>query len=494
MKRFLLAGLMVSLLMVGLVQAQSYDDGIKMYKKANLAKLMKDPAKEKKALEDAQRVFNGLLSGSDKKSLIMSYLIAEKLGKSFSQPDLLSNYIKAEHPGYPSIDTIEIQNDDRKFVKEKIRQLAGKNENRAVSFLADAESLAKNGRYSDALDKLAQAEKAWELNGIQTLRTDIKNTWSNQLLRQARADYKNKSYDQALQKCDQANNIRFSQAGVSLKKKIQKRIHRMQKRGSSSGSSSMALFIEAGSVNNIEMEALTYGWNSSFSHVSMRESGSVVNEPAKKAGLGFGGGLVKMFSSSFGVSLSATYLNQDYVGTSDYNFDWTWYNGSRGDHDVQFSDSGKISLIPINLNFVGVIQMKSNSRLNVYGGVSMYMTDINLETRMGYAVTGTRSNGNYAVDWFPFEFRLKENGMLFGANGGIDYEFLFSGKLGVYLGIQYFYVPKKEYTWEFIVKRYDGQFGYFYISDPSGYDSVKNFKSELDLSTFKVHFGFKAYL
>jgi hypothetical protein len=149
--------------------------------------------------------------------------------------------------------------------------------------------------------------------------------------------------------------------------------------------------------------------------------------------------------------------------------------------------------MPISLDLITILRLGKSASINLYGGPTLYLAKIDLKGQVGYSVTGTKSDGYAYVDWFPYEFQVSESASLFGANIGLDFEYLLGNNIGVYVGIQYFYVPKKEYNWQLIVKRYDGEFGNFYISDPSGNELLENFNSEVNLSTYKAHLGFKIY-
>jgi hypothetical protein len=407
MKKLFLVWMLLSVWFPGLLMPQTYEDGISSYKKANVAKVMNDQEGERKALEKAYRIFKDLASATDEKSIVMYYLMSLKLKKEFIDKDLLIEYVKKEHPDYPTIEKLEFYGEDKKLARDNIKRIARQHENE---------------------------EKA---------------------------------------------------------KKLMEQTKNMEGKSSSKGS--FALFIDGGIGGNFKIDSFDYGWNWGTDDVSINEGGTVKVDPESGTSIGFSFGMMKLFSPSWGVSVSVSSFNQKFNSESDYQFSWVWYTNEGYSIDENFTDSGKITLMPINLNLIAVLRLGTSAGINFYAGPTLYLTKVDLKSHVGYSVTGTKSDGYVYVDWFPYEFEISESASIFGANAGLDFEYILGNNIGVYVGIQYFYVPKKEYNWQLIIKRYDGEFGNFYISDPSGNELLENFNSEINLSTYKAHLGFKIY-
>jgi tetratricopeptide (TPR) repeat protein len=468
---------------------QTYEDGISSYKKANVAKVMNDREGERKALEKAYQIFKDLAAVKDEKSIVMYYLMSLKLRREFTARDLLIQYVKKEHPDYPTIEKLEFYGEDKKLTRDNIKKIARQNEEEANMLMEKAENQAGNGQYQNALDRLSEAEKTWEADEISVLKRNIRKMWSKKVLKEAEIDYKNENYNQALIKCDQAYDILPGDKPLKLKRKIKNKME-----GKSFSRGSFALFIDGGIGENFKIDPFDYGWNWDTVNVSVDEGGKVKVDPESGTSIGYSFGMMKLFSPSWGVSASVSSFSQKINSESDYQFSWLWYT-NRGDTiDENFTDSGKITVMPINLNLIAVLRLGKSAGINLYAGPTLYLTKIDLKTRLGYSISATKSDGYVYMDWFPYEFQVSESASIFGANVGLDFEYILGNNIGVYVGIQYFYVPKKEYNWQLIVKRYDGEFGNFYISDPSGNDLLEKFNSEVNLSTYKAHLGFKIYL
>jgi len=528
---------------IGLI-GQTYKKGINSYKKANVAHMVNDKDGERKALEEAWQIFEKLASSNDSKSLVMYYLISLKLGKKVSLQQQLNQYVKKEHPGYPTIERVTFLGGDKAFILDTLKKMAFENERKAKALLKEAKDNAAGEKYQEAADKLSEVEKFWGIDGIDMLKNkyqrlnkekksalvikrakgltrkglyqdaietvdgavgllepseitslkgEVKNSWYRKVFNEAKIEYKNKHYDRAIGKCDEAYRILPSDEALKLKRKSEKRM-----KGGMKGR--FALFGDFGIIGAFKMDPMNYNWTgNSTSFVNLSDNGVITSKLAvkdeEKTALGYGisGGLVILFSPSFGVSASiSSFFKQTFDIESDYTFSWTWSDG-RGSTDGQlFSDSGTMSVVPINLNLYMVIKMSDSTFINFYAGPSLFLTNIDLKTRIGYGGVGLKDNGYYYVEWFPFEYQIRKSESIFGGNFGADIEFK-GRKAGLYLGFQYFFISEKEYKWDLVVKRYSGEFGNFYVSDPSQLSTLPSYKSKINLSTYKMHLGIKLY-
>jgi len=151
--------------------AQIYDDGIRSYKAANTAFLMKDAQAEQEKLEEAFKIFEPLAK-SDTKSLIMHYFLSIRLGKPFSLKDLVFQYVKKEHKDFVTVEQIPLYGDHKTLILDKLKEIAEQNENRAITLLEEAKNHAKREEYQDALDKLQQVEKLWDIDEVPALKSN----------------------------------------------------------------------------------------------------------------------------------------------------------------------------------------------------------------------------------------------------------------------------------------------------------------------------------
>lgn len=494
MKRLFLL-LFLSCCFSGFLISQTYQDGVDSYNKANIARAMNDKDGERKELEKAHQIFRDLASSSDFKSLIMCYLTALKLEKSFSLQDLLIQYVKEEHPEYPTIEEIEFYGDDKQFIRGKIRNFARDIETGAMKLMDEAARLAETGDYQGALNKLSTAEKTWKSEKIALLKKQVRNNWYRKVINEARVELKGKNFALAMEKCDEAYGILPKGEALKLKKKIQRKSKEVR-----TYKGAAAFFFDVGLTGGPGVDTMNYHWTgNTTSYVDLSDRGSVKAEASSNQNAALSMGYMKLVSSRVGWLISTTLFRQEMDFTTDYTFAWTWWDGRGSTDSKTFSDTGTITSIPVNLDLLVVLRLGTGLSINFYAGPTLYLTSYDLNTRIGYGgVWYKSSTGYYYVEWFPFEYQIKnpedkQTDALFGANFGTDIEYKVGQKIGFYLGFQYYFAPKKEYRWQLVSKTYYGEFDYFYVDDPLELDNLPVYKSALNLSTTKVNFGIKFY-
>lgn len=545
--------LLLGLCLSNMLVAQSIEDGTKYYKDANVARAIGgDEHSEKVALEKAYQIFKGFASEKNSQALVMYYILAVKLGEKFYQQDLLDIYVKNEHPDYRTIESIQFYGDDKVVLLDKLRKLADQNREEAVNLLTKAKAHEAKGDYEDAMDKLLAAEKLWKIDEINDLKTkydrlkkkqneevliarirqlgnqsqyqealktieeatnsldatqmatlkgEIIESWSKKLLDEAQNDFRAADYNGALTKSQESNRLLPSNEASTLIRKAENKIAKQDKKKYSNSKSfkpKFSIFADIGYVGNLKMESMNYSFSgNSTSYVTLADMGTLSAQPVKgteenpKISLGFSGGLLLMLSSKIGISASVSSIaKQELNILSDYTFSWRWSDGRNSSRNALFTDSGTLSAIPVSLNLYLLLNAGRSTNVALYAGPTYFMSKPNLNTRIGLGIVGLKNDGYNYVDWFPFEYQIKNNQAIWGGNAGVDIEL--GGKhTGLYLGAQYFYAPAKEYQWNLISKRYEGQLGYFYINNPAQWSPLPNYKSKINFSTFKIHLGVK---
>jgi tetratricopeptide (TPR) repeat protein len=545
MRRIFLLFVCVSLCFSTLLTGQTYQDGVNSYKKANVAHMVNDKDGERKALEEAWQIFEKLAAANDSKSLIMYYLVSLKLEKKVSLQQQLNRYVKTEHPGYSTIETVTFLGEDKTLILVNIKRMANENEQKAKKFLEEARDYAAGKKYQEAMDKLLELEKLWDIDGIDMLKNkyqrldkekqsaliakraknltrqglyrdaiktvdgavgllepseiaslkgEIKKSWYQKVFNEAKIEYKNKNYSQAVSKCDEAYALLSTDEALKLKRKSQRKM-----KGTASGS--FAFFADMAMIGAFNPGAMNYNWTgNSTSYVSLSDRNTITSEMVTekedqaKIGWGFSGGLMILFSPSFGISASiSSFFKQEFNIESDYTFLWTWSDGRGSSDSEYFTDSGTMSAVPISFNLVAILKTSGSGSLNLYAGPTLFLTNVDLNTHIGYGGVALMSDNYYRVDWFPFEYQIKKSESIFGGNVGADFEFKTRKTASFYMGFQYFFAPAKEFDWDLIVRRYDGEFGNLSIPDPSQLNNMPDYKSKIKLSTFKINFGIKFY-
>lgn len=206
-------------------------------------------------------------------------------------------------------------------------------------------------------------------------------------------------------------------------------------------------------------------------------------------------GVIKHFMNKIAVMASINFIESTFSFTSGFNFSWKWLSGpDEGEtfHVTKFwQDTGKLTLIPINLNLLLTFESGiKNSKFFLYAGPTFFYTKLHLNGHIGVGII----EDGYVVDWFPLEFKIDEKEILFGGNLGAGLEITLNDEFSLYFGAQFFYFPERKYKWEVVPKIYYGELGNFQISDAEEWDIFKNIPCDIGHSILKIHLGLRFYL
>lgn len=78
-----------------------------------------------------------------------------------------------------------------------------------------------------------------------------------------------------------------------------------------------------------------------------------------------------------------------------------------------------------------------------------------MNTNIGYGELIITDYGNgqlIYLDWFKLELENNQSKNFFGGNFGLDFEYKVSPQLGLFIGFQYLFAPKKTFNWALISK------------------------------------------
>ena len=525
---------------LGLLMSQTYEDGKREYKKALFAKIINDDPGARKALEEAFKIFKPLASKRDYKSLIMYYLLSIKLKKPFQVEDDLFYYVKEEHQDFSTIEQIGLNDDDKIEILDRLREIARENEKKARTYLGEARKYSSLEEYSMAVDELKKAEKLWNLSEIHSLKKEyerlkrekklkhikeqiadlikreryqdallalngvigslstgeinslegeIKKKWHDQLLKKARKELKKNNFSQVQKLCDEAYRIIPSKEASKLKQKIQKKINRMRK------TTFWVLNGDYGAGGSLNLNLLDYHWTgNSNKFANITDSGTVKTEPLKKTNYNYSLGLMRMFSPTVGLMISASFLKEQLNVFSTYKYSWTWWDGDSGSTKATMSDSGRVSLVPINFDLLLASKIGSRLSINIYGGATLFLAEIDLKARVGYGGVYKRGSHVYA-EWFPFEYEIRDRASYLGGNAGIELEYNLNSYYSTYIRFQYFVLPTQEIGMEVVDQSYSGQiWDIFTVGSPYGLSHLPDYSASLGLSTYTINAGIKLYL
>ncbi|HLP45700.1 MAG TPA: hypothetical protein VK469_07130 [Candidatus Kapabacteria bacterium] len=550
MKKLLGLIIFLSLCFSQVLTAQTYEDGIGSYKAANTASLVKDTQGEQEKLEEAFKIFELLAKGAkgDNKSLIMYYLLSIKMKKPFSLEGMLFQYVKKEHKDFSLVEQIKFCGDDKILVLDKLKEIALQNEQQALKLLAEAKNDAQLEDYQSALANLQQVEKLWDINEVKmlqdkylqekqkkelkmilkntrdlitrgmykdaldtlngkkgnlpaqeynTLAAEIKMKWAESRLEEAKRKYNAKQYTDTIQLCDEANSIFPLNEAQVLKNKALKKMNKMNSTKPKAG---FSLFGDIGAINKINLANTDFSWNGNSNQYAFVTNSNAIHtetvDDTYKKNIASSFGFVGMFSPSVGIMGSIGFVTQQWTAFTDYRFTWTWrYNNSTGSTTDSMTDNAKISLKPISLDLLAAMNLKGGTILKIYAGPTLFLSNIDFRTRLGYG--GMWLYGNYVyAEWFPFEYFVKEKETLFGGNAGIDLEYKYSAFSSFYIGFQYFWLPAKTYQLQVIAQPYSGQLhgNLFVVGNPYNLANLPDYRIKLNLSFYRLFFGIRLYL
>jgi len=536
--------------------AQVYEDGLSNYKDANLAVLVNDRQGEQEKLEAALKIFESLAK-SDNKSLIMYYLLSIKLGKHFSLEEMLFGYVKKEHEDFPLVEQMKFYGDDKTFILDKLKEIAGQNEKQAIKLLEEAKNFAQLDDYQAALDKLQQAEKLWELDEVKTLETKyvqieqekkssvllekvkdlsnrglykdaldilyrekgflpvqkfdaletgIKKKWAESRLEEARRKNKAKQYYNTIGLCDEAYNIYPLKEALELKNEAIKKEQEAQRKQQEKKNriirqkpkAGLSVFGDFGIVGNNNLVDMNFSWNGNsnqYADVTDRNNVLTKTQDENEKNYTYGFGLVGMFSPSVGIMASVCFLEQPLKVFTDYKFSWIWWDSRSFSVTGTMSDNAQISMTPVSLDLIVATNLKNGTFFKLYAGPTLFLTNIDFRAPLGYG--GVWEKGSYIYpEWFPFEYVAQVKESLFGANAGIDLEYKSTAFSSFYLGFQYFWLPPKTYDLRVIAQSYQGQIwdNYFTIGNPYDLAHLPDYKIKFNLSFYKIVMGLRLYL
>jgi hypothetical protein len=133
-----------------------------------------------------------------------------------------------------------------------------------------------------------------------------------------------------------------------------------------------------------------------------------------------------------------------------------------------------------------------NLKFNLYGGPTLVLANIDLSNRIGYGIA--LEHGEWiCIQWFPFQYKIKERGSFLGGNIGMELEYKISSSYGAYLGVQYFISLPRSFRLEVVQQSYDGQMWDISLS-PNDLEHLPDYRAKFNISYYRIHAGVKFFL
>ena len=131
-------------------------------------------------------------------------------------------------------------------------------------------------------------------------------------------------------------------------------------------------------------------------------------------------------------------------------------------------------------------------KFNLYGGPTLFLLNIDLSNRIGYG-TVLEQGEWLRIQWFPFQYKIKESASFLGGNIGMELEYKVSLSYSVYLGVQYFVSLPRSFRLELVQQTYDGQMWDISLS-PDDFEHFPDYRAKFNISYYRIHVGVKLFL
>ncbi len=182
-----------------------------------------------------------------------------------------------------------------------------------------------------------------------------------------------------------------------------------------------------------------------------------------KNGVFFGGTFTYFFGPSFGIQVGGGMFGRNMptetaAGWQAYG-SGTWYSNEHA-----FSGGGKLSTIPLFLNFVGHFSAGMMD-INLSAGPTLFLNKAEADATGLYGqsnsfwiyITGIGWVQFDLLDFLPVAMEVPSTSWTgFGANIGLSVDFNISPQFAVFLDARYFLCGSKDLDWEYIPGIYDG--------------------------------------
>ena len=268
----------------------------------------------------------------------------------------------------------------------------------------------------------------------------------------------------------------------------------------------LVLFYNANLITQSSPGENDYNRDPGYSFVNSSDKGNIASVVSSYPfGSSFGVGY--FFNRHLGVTVSMSFFENITLDlTSNYTFTWQFPEESQHPNSLTWLNPGNISIKPINLNLNYAHYLWRNTIINVTAGASLFLTNVNLTTYIGYGVGGQYIFYKFVdpnlkkvtmslVDCYEIELKQVEKTSIFGANVGLNIEQRFTNMFSVFAGFCYYFAPEKTSTWELIPE--DIYRGYFNAldrtikEDQSNLTDISHVNPGIKISYFSVVVGIK---
>ncbi len=256
-----------------------------------------------------------------------------------------------------------------------------------------------------------------------------------------------------------------------------------------------SFFINGGLTGNIRVTNSGFAWEWGFGDVDIYEECFI--DPYSPLGKTFSlsGGFAYQFSRNFGIELSASYIKQNFYIDSEYYVEISTVNDS-AEFEKFWENDGNLEIIPLSLNLVYKTQIGRGLYSNLRGGITVFLTRVNLFSNIGWADL-LEDEQFYYPDWYDLEADIIERDTIIGFNIGLDLEKRISKNLSIYMGFEYFYAPPRTYYWEVYWEQgmeVMGELENLILIEAPDIHADAAVTSDLRINFYRAYGGIKIYL
>lgn len=191
-----------------------------------------------------------------------------------------------------------------------------------------------------------------------------------------------------------------------------------------------------------------------------QENGTI--DASSQNSLFFSGSFNYYFLKNIGLQVGFGYMKTDVNIDASFDFSWRWYSGRSYSRNADWEETGKLTVIPININ--GIAKF-NNSKFGGYisGGYTLFNNKFNANSDMGAGITAWCYNcfGYYVYQWIDaaqIPLTIDESWAGHGMNVGAGIDFRISENLAITADARYYYCPSKDINWNWQTGRYTGIF------------------------------------
>ncbi len=211
-------------------------------------------------------------------------------------------------------------------------------------------------------------------------------------------------------------------------------------------------------------------------------------------GFGFETGLAFFFNYSIGISIDVSMMKTTYDISNNYNITGAWDNGTNENHTKDWNNTGSLTVIPINMDFLYRMMMGDNIKVTFGVGGTVFLAKLDLNGNFGKAwLYYFASYDIYLIDWFDINMFDSVSKSSFGGNVMFEFEYSISESMAIYFGAKYYFGGGISENWFKKEGKYSGEI--LSMNEEINRDTkIPDYTPLFSLSTFSLSAGIKVYL